>query len=351
MVAVPIFERIVGDLKNKISPQSKPTVGLDIGSSSIKAVELKSVDSELELINFIVTPFEKDIPRKDLAEAIKKTFAETNFESRKVNTSISGQAVIVRYIQLPRMSEQDLRSAIRFEAEKHIPFKIDEVILDCQILESDSGDNKMRVLLAAAKKKFIEDHIKLLSDAGLEVRLIDVDSLALINAFQANLSPSAKGATCAILNIGASRTNINIVKDGSSYFSRDVMSGGNDLTQAISEKMNIDFSEAERLKCQREEKKGKVSEIIQPALDNLAAEVRLSFDYYESQFEKGINKLYLSGGSCNLPGLDKFLADSLGVSVESWDPLSVLSINAQIDQAQLTPLRAQLPIAIGLAIR
>lgn len=344
-------QSIAQSLKEKISPAAKSIIGLDVGSFSIKAVELKRVDSELELVNFSVTSFKKDIPKEDLTQLIRKTLTEANFESKRVNTSISGQAVIVRYIQLPKMGEQDLRSAIRFEAEKYIPFKIDEVVLDCQILETDIGDNQMRVLLVAARKEFIETHIALLSDAGLEVRLIDVDSLALINAFQANLPSSLAGITCAVVNIGASQTNINIIKDGSSYFSRDVMSAGNDLTEAVSEKMDIDFSEAEGLKCRPEAKKGKVSEIIQPALDNLVTEIRLSFDYYESQFEKGVGRLYLSGGSCNLPGLDKFLADSLGVDVEIWNPLTALRINAQIDQTQLTSVRAQLPIAIGLAIR
>lgn len=342
---------IAQSLKEKISPAAKSSVGLDIGSFSIKAVELKKVDSELEFVNFAVTPHELDISREDLSKVIKKTFTEANFGTRKVNTSVSGQAVIVRYIQFPQMNEQDLRSAIKFEAEKYIPFKIDEVVLDCQILEEDIGDNKMRVLLVAAKREFIDAHIKLLSDAGLEIQLIDVDSLALINAHHANFPSQEGDTTSALLSIGARQTNINIIKDGSSCFSRDVMSAGNDLTQVIKDAMNVDLPQAEQLKCQLEKEKEKLFSAIQPVLENLATEVRLSFDYYESQFEKGIDKLYLSGGSCSLVGLNKFLADSLGVDVEIWNPLTALRINPEIDEAQLTPIRSQLPIAIGLAMR
>lgn len=351
----PLLGNIIQNLKERMLPVAKSTVGLDVGSFSIKAVELKRVSSELELVNFAVTPkvtpHESDISRKKLSELIKRTFSETNFDTRVVNTSVSGQAVIVRYIQLPQMNEEDLRSAIKFEAEKYIPFKIDEVILDCQILEENIGDNKMRVLLVSAKREFIDNHIKLLSDAGLEVQLIDVDSLALINAFQANLSSSSTGMTCALLNIGARQTNINIIKNGNPCFSRDVMSAGDDLTKAIKDGMNIDFSQAERLKCEPKRKKEELFKFIQPILDNLATEVRLSFDYYESQFEKGIDKLYLSGGSCSLSGLDKFLADSLGVDVGVWNPVTALRINPEIDRDKLSSLRSQLPIAIGLAIR
>ncbi len=342
---------IIANLKENFFPAAQPGVGLDIGRFSIKVVELKKVNSELELVNFAVIPNESGISKENLTQMVKKTFAGANFGSRKVSISISGQAVVVRYIQLPKMNIQDLRSAIRFEAEKYIPFKIDEVVLDCQILEEDIGDNKMRVLLVAVKREFIDTRIKLLSDAGLEIRLIDVDSLALVNAFQANLPSLSRGTTCALLNIGSSRTNVNIVKEESSCFSRDIMSAGNDLTRVISENMNIDFSQAEQLKCQMEEKKEKLFNLIQPVLDNLLTEVRLSFDYYESQFGGGINKLYLSGGSCGLAGLDKFLADSLGVNAEIWNPLSTIKINPGIDETQLSSIRSQLPIAIGLAIR
>lgn len=350
----------IQNLKERISPAAKSAIGLDVGSFSIKAVELRRGDSKLELVNFTVTPFERDISQEDLSKAIKKTFSEANFgntsknrttsKNTRVNTSVSGQGIIVRYIQLPQMNEQDLKSAIRFEADKYIPFKIDEVVLDCQILEENVDEGKMRVLLVSAKRDFIATHIKLLSDAGLEVQLIDVDGLALINAFQANPSPLNTG-TYALLNIGARQTNIDIIKDGNPCFSRDVMSAGNNLTVAIKDAMNIDLAQAEHLKCQPEGKKKELFDLTQSVLDDLATEIRLSFDYYESQFEKGIDKLYLSGGSCGLAGINEFLAESLGVDVKAWNPLSALKINAEIDKDKLSSVKNQLAIAIGLAAR
>lgn len=365
------IKKVVGGLKEKISSQSDSTIGLDLGSFSIKAVELKKVDSQLELVNFAIIPRAKDNSPEDLSKAIKETFSQANFGSTsqnktvskintpegtgaskgiKVNVSVSGQAVIVRYIQMPQMSAQDLASAIRFEADKHIPFKLDEVVLDCQILEEKADEGKMRVLLVSAKRDFIAARIKLLSDAGLDVQLIDVDGLALINAFQAGPA-SLNTGTYALLNIGAQQTNINIVKDGSPCFSRDVMSAGNNFTGTIKDAMSIDLTQAEQVKYRSGKKEKELLDLIHPVLDNLATEIRLSFDYYESQFEKGIDRIYLSGGSCNLAGIDEFLTESLGVDVESWDPLNALKINAAIDKDKLLAVKNQLAIAIGLALR
>lgn len=332
--------------------KQKSRVGLDIGSFSIKAVELiEKPKGGLELLKFGIgrLEYEGGVEPK-LSPSIKKVMQDANISTNRINASVSGQSVIVRYIILPKMTRQELQGAIRFEAEKYIPFDIKEVVLDCQVLEESLEENKMKVLLVAAKKDSINKYTNAIIIAGLEPKLIDVDSFALINSFSANY-PENKDQTLALLNLGAQFTNINILKNNASRFTRDIQIAGNEITNAVSKQLGISVEEAEALKCAPKERAGEVFEIAKTVLEEIAREIRLSFDYYESQFEKGVDRVYLSGGTSGLKGIESYISQAIGLETDLWDPTKCLQINQENLKQQLPFLSSRLAVAIGLALR
>jgi type IV pilus assembly protein PilM len=252
------------------------------------------------------------------------------------------------------MKGEELKRALKFEAQKHIPFSIDEVNLDSYILKEDLSDNKMFVLLAAVKKELIEQRLKLIEQAGLKTNIIDMDSIALINAFNFNYPKEDKAGhnVMALLNIGAAMSNLNILEDGIPRLSRDISNAGNNFTQKIMDVFGLDFNLAENLKLNPDkERLDKASSAIEAALTVLATEIRISCDYYESQNVSSVSKIFVSGGSVLFTGLKEMLAELLGIEVEFWDPLKRINIQDTIDSGKVKALSSQLAVAVGLALR
>ncbi len=326
-------------------PKEKYSVGLDIGTSTIKLVELKFFKDTVELARFNLEPIQADLT------ALLKRIAP----SQAINISVSGASTVVRYIDFPRMNEDELKQALRFEVQKYIPFPINEANLDSCILKEDLSDNKMLVLVAAVKKEFINQRLKLIQEAGLKTNIVELDSLALINAFNFNYSKedaNIKNKTIALLNIGASMSNLNILENGHPVLSRDIYIAGNNLTQKIQEAIGIDLKSIEELKPNIDkEKLNKVVTVAESVLSDLSKELRTSFDYYEGQSTSSIIKIFLSGGGSKFNGLKDILANLLSIEVEYWDPLRQISITDSIDSKEAKASSAQLAVAVGLALR
>jgi type IV pilus assembly protein PilM len=335
--------------KNLVKKKRQKSLGLDIGSHYVKLCELTEKQGKDALIAFGIQRIESDSRAAKIA-AIQKVYRESGATSKKVNISVCGPSVIVRYILLPQMTRAQLENAIRFEAEKYIPFDIEEVILNAPVLEEKRADNKIRVLIVAAKKAFIKEYVGLVEECALEPQLIDVDSFALINSFLLNNPDVQKQDIVALLHIGNQFTSINILKGRVSHFMRDVTIGGRDLTKVISEKLNIDRASAEDLKCNPANREEEVLSIISPVLNNLLGEISLSFSYYEDQLERGIDKVFLSGGTSRLKGLDKFLTSNLGVEVAAWDPVARVQIAAELNEEKLKSCFSMLAVSMGLAL-
>ncbi|MFC1632215.1 type IV pilus assembly protein PilM [Candidatus Omnitrophota bacterium] len=329
--------------------RANKSVGLDLGSHYLKVAELSEQQGKVTLSAFGIERLADDTRRVKI-QAIRRLFKESGISTNKVNISVCGPSVIVRYILLPQMSKTQLQSAIKYEAEKYIPFNIEEVILNAPLLEDNRDDGKIRVLIVAAKKTAIEDYVKLITECGLEPQLIDVDSFALINSFLLNNSGRPDANIVALLHIGRRFTSINILKNNVSHFMRDITVGGNELTKMINEKLNIAIEDAEDLKCNPREREEEVFSIITPALNNLLGEISLSFSYYEDQLERGINKVFLSGGSAKLKNLDTFLSSNLGMEVLTWDPTAQLQVAPGINQERLKSCLPMLAVSIGLAL-
>src|SRR5512146_3371604 len=218
---------------------SKAIVGLDIGSSCIKAVELKRTRGGIEVAHLGLEPLASDVvvdsmimDSPSVASAISKIFSENAIKSKAVATSVSGHSVIVKRIVIPTQSEQELATNIITEAGQHIPFDISDVKIDFQILSEDLSGPQMDVLLVAVKKDKILNYTNVLSMAGRSPAIVDIDAFALQNAYDYNYEP-APGSTVALLNIGASVMNINIVKGSTPWFTRDVSVGGHQYTDSL----------------------------------------------------------------------------------------------------------------------
>lgn len=327
--------------------KEKISAGLDIGTSAVKIVKLKFVKENIEIYGFHSEPLQED-----LSGLIKNIAQSQSLD--KVNISVSGPSAIIRYATFPMMDEEELKQALKFEGQKHIPFPVAEVNMDGYILKKDLPDSKMLVLLAAVKKDLVGKRIKFIEDAGLKINAIDMDSLALVNAFNHNYSgeEALKAKTVALLNIGASMSNLNILEDGIPRLSRDIYSAGNNVTQKIQDAFALDLKSAEEFKLYPDKiSLDKLMKVVEAALSNLAAEIRVSFDYYESQSASSVGEIFLSGGGSACSGLSDILANAIGVPVRYWDPLKRINSANGIDAEKLKPLSAQLAVAVGLALR
>ena len=341
--------------------KAKSLIGLDIGSTCVKALELTQVGSEL-----IVTGYGQSeiLSEGSKADAILDVLNSNSFRTRRVVTAVSGKSVIVRYLNMVEMSPDDLQNAIRFEADKYIPFDVDEVVLDCQRLEegqTESGpgalnQTEMRVLLVAVKRTLVDDHVSLVQGIGLTPEIIDVDSFALGNAYELRsiMSPTVEqeDKAVALIDIGANKTNINILRGTTSYFTREIYLGGDDFTTAISKRLGVESHQAELLKRDPGENYDQLRQAMMPAIDDLGNEIHLSFDYFENQFDREVDEVYLSGGGSRLPLLEEAFEKIFEKRTRTWDPTENLKVNADtVDVGRLKANATQLAVCLGLASR
>jgi type IV pilus assembly protein PilM len=343
--------------------KSKTVVGLDIGSSAVKAVELRSVGKGFKVIAFAIQPVPPDsivdgaiIDGAAVADAIRRVFENKNFKTKEVAASLSGNAVIVKKISLPVMTEAELAESIYWEAEQYIPFDIQDVNIDYQILEGAGGEGgTMDVLLVAAKKEKIADYTGVISQAGRTPIIVDVDAFALQNAYEANYGLD-KEQVVVLLNAGASAININIITGDQSVFTRDISMGGNSYTEAVQKELNLPFESAEQLK-RGQPVEGVNAEDVIPVLhamtENVLLEIQKTFDFFKaSATSDRIDRIVLSGGASRVDGFVQALTERFNTSVETFDPFKKISFEPQklgVDDPEgLAPAAA---VAVGLALR
>jgi len=340
--------------------KQKSLVGLDIGSSSIKAVELKNTKQGYELVSFGLEPLAQDtvvdgaiMDAPLVAQAIGNIFDTQKVKTKNVATAVSGHSVIVKRVTLPSMTEEEVYDRIQSEASQHIPFDIADVNLDHQLLES--VDSQMDVLLVAVKKDKILNHTNVLAQAGKNSTVVDIDAFALQNCFEVNYDPDP-GQTVALLNIGASVMNINIVRGGIPLFTRDVSVGGNQFTDALQKELDLSFEDAERLK-KGENIAGVAEEhratILRSVTDILVLEIQKTFDFFRATATgESIQKIVVAGGSARVPGLMDILREEFAVPVEEMYPFRKIVINpGRHNEEQIRELAPRLAIAVGLALR
>ncbi len=342
---------------------AKTIVGLDIGSSSIKAVELKRTKGEISVASLGVEPLASDIvvdsmivDSGSVSSAISKIFNDHKIKSKLVATAVSGHSVIVKPVKLATMSEHNLEANIQQEAAQHIPFDIADVNIDFQILSEDDGNPQMDVLLVAVKRDKILNYTNVLSLSGKSASVVDIDAFALQNCYEYNYEP-APGTTVALLNVGASVMNINIVKGSMPLFTRDVSVGGNQYTDSLQKELDLSFDDAESLKLGQ--KVGTVSEdaklpILQQVTEIIVLEIQKTFDFFRATASgEHIERIYLAGGSSKVPGLIEALRQEFSLPVEVINPFQrISSAGVGGPEAEYIDQNAgQLAVAVGLALR
>lgn len=340
-------------------------IGLDIGSSSIKVCQLKESRKtyQLQCFGMIALPPEAIVDgsimnQTAIVDAVRELVASQRIKVKDVAVSVSGHSVILRKINLPVMTREELDESIQWEAEQYIPFDINDVNIDVAILNDHNDQGQMDVLLVAAKKDMINDYINVVREAGLAAQVVDVDSFAVQNAFEINYNLPV-GETVALINVGASVVNINVVHSGISAFTRDIAQGGNQYTDEIQKQLNVSYDEAEALKIggggaeQDSVVPQEVERVMQQVSETIANDVQRSLDFYAAtSADAAINRIYLSGGCAKVPALSRAIEGKTGVPVESVDPFRNIDVAAR----GLDPnfLRANAPLAavsVGLALR
>lgn len=384
---------------------ARSVVGLDIGSSCIKAVQMRKKGREIELEKFGVAQVNPGGPpptgpsaREARIRAIQTALANGKITTKNVVSSVSGESIIVRYIQLPEMPENELKEALKWEAEEYIPFSLDEVNIDSTILGKSEDGTSVNVLLVAAKNELLRDHIDLIRAAKLQPEVIDVDSFAFMNSFEMNYSPDASQAV-ALVNIGAHVTNINIYHSNVSHFSRDIGLGGDSITQALQNKVGGEWADAEQLKIAAgapdvdalggdigmgagmsedgddasslldtirgtvdrltgenevdESPEDVATKLVRATLDNLMSEIRRSVQFFENQSNgRSVQTIMLGGGTSRMKNIAEYFRAEMNIDVQIMDPTNGVTPSMKtVDPAALDSEKNLLGVGIGLALR
>ncbi len=343
--------------------KKKDVIGLDIGCSSIKLVELREDKKGYKLQNLAISPLPPEaivdgalMDSVTIIDAIRDVIGSSKTKAKDVIASVSGHSVIVKKISLPFMTEAELEESIQWEAERYIPFDINDVNIDFQIFGASAENSEvMDVVLVAAKKDIINDYVSIIMESGLNPVIIDIDSFALENMLGINYE-IAKEETVAIANVGASVTNINIIRNNISAFTRDIFKGGNQVTEEIQRQLHVDHEEAEKIKVGTKvdlTSQSVIENVLKTASESLAAEIGNSLDFFQSTstYEK-IGRLFLSGGGSKIKDFDVTLQQQIGMPVEVVNPFKKVDYSGRnFDLEYLREIGPIMAVGVGLASR
>ncbi|MBN2191876.1 MAG: type IV pilus assembly protein PilM [Polyangiaceae bacterium] len=347
--------------------EGRNLVGVDIGTSSIKVCQIRELKRAPSLVRFGFSPLPPQtivdgqvMDAGAVVEVLQRVFHDARIRQKEVALSVSGQSVIIRKITVPIMTAAELDEQIHWEAEQHIPFDIKDVQVDYQVLRRRPEASQMDLLLVAAKRDQINDYAQLARDAKLRPIICDIDAFTVQNLFEATrgLPPEQ---TVAIINVGASLSSLNIISNGISAFTREIANGGNVITEEIQKQLNIPFEQAEAYKCGGSStddatRPGMVPQqvvaVIEAVTDSIAAEIQRSLDFFmATSGENEIANIHVTGGTANLVALAQAIERRARVPVSAWAPTEGVAVERDVDTTLLQRRAAQLPVALGLALR
>ena len=293
-----------------------------------------------------------------VVETVRKLISKRKIKTSDVAVGISGRSVIIKKISLPDMDRGALDDTIKWEAEQHIPFDINDVYLDYEILQRRPEQGQMDVLLVAAKQDVVEERADVIRDAGLTPVIVDVDSFAVQNAYEASYGVSPNESV-VLIDVGENISNINIVSNGMTTFTRDIGIGGRHFTEELRKRLNVSLEQAESYKMggsQFDDQSvvpQEVQRILRAACENMAAEIHRSLDFFLATSSEGrVSRIYLSGGTSHIGALTQTMENRIGVEVEVLDPLKGIQVNGrQVDLDFINRVRPSLAVAVGLALR
>lgn len=343
--------------------RKKNPIGLDIGSAFIKIAQLNDTKAGYELALFDMLRLQPGIimdgavvDKKELRISVRELLKKAGVKKGEAVIGVSGNSsVIVKKITIPLMTEDELESSIKYEAEQYVPFNIDDVNIDFQMLGPNPyEDGQMDVILIAVKKTVIEDYCDVVSSTGLETVIVDTDSFAVSNMYEFNHGIFERN-NVAMINVGASLTNISILQNGLIVLARDIAIGSNCHTDALEKELRVSREDAERLKMGRYIEGLSPADVhmcINAASEEIYEELYRSFEYFRSSAsEEGVDRIVLSGGAALINGFPKAMADRLGIGVEVADPFRKIKISKKLDTVHVREIAPIAAVAVGLAMR
>ena len=351
-------------------------LGIDIGSSCIKAVQLEPTARGWELVNAAVMPTPIDAIKEgvvinivDVSHGIRSMLKDAGMKATGAICAISGSQVIVRQVQFPKMPEAVLRKSIKYEASKHISASVEDSAVEFEILGDVPDENLMNVMLVAAPREMVDSRIKVIESAGLDPLSVDVEAFALIRSLvEFSASDEYLHKTVALIDMGASHTDVNIVSRGEFALTRNIPIAGNSFTNAVKSLAGVPVEEAERLKIEMtadtpldqinaHDADNRCRQVVQPLLDELVREIRRSIHYYQSQFPEGnsdalVSKVVLTGGSARMKGIDTYMSHKLSIRAEIADVFNQTAINTgRVPSDFLAEHGPVLAVVTGLALK
>lgn len=359
----------MASLWNRINPASlnpfrktEGFVALDIGSSSVKMVEATLDKSGYRLLNFGILPLPSTAVQNNVvveqaivARTIRRLVQEHGVGATKVVSAVPGRAVIIKKIQLPAQSEEELDANVEFEAHNVIPENLENINLDYQVLNYVDNGSKMEVLVVAAKRDIVNSYTDVIEEAGLTPAIMDVDYFAMENMYEANYEPETGSGVVGLIQIGARYTSINVLNSGVSTFTGDLPAGGEEFTDTMKRGLQISTEAAETFKVTgllEGKRNADLEAYLRPTCESLAEEIRRTLSLYGAMAsEDGIQAIYVSGGSAKIPGLCALLEERLEVPVRLTEPFRGFTVDKKIDKAYLTESAPLLAVGAGLSIR
>ena len=346
--------------------RGRNALGLDIGSSSIKLVQLKESKKGISLASFSMAPLPSEaivdgalMNSTAVVDTIQGMISNQKLKNRQVAISISGHSVIIKKISLPAMTPEELDESIKWEAEQYIPFDVNDVHIDYQILQTRPEQGQMDVLLVAAKKDIVNEYAGVVREAGLEPVCVGIDCLTIQQCFELNYG-YPPGETVVLIDVGASTVNINVVANGITTFTRDIAMGGNQFTEEIQKQLNVSYDEAEAYKLGGERGVDadsvvpqEVERVMGTVSESMASEIHRSLDFYMATSSEGrISRIYLSGGTAKVPALARTLENRIGVACELVDPFRGIQIDPKLFNLDyINAVRPLAAVAVGLGLR
>lgn len=329
--------------------KNEPTcIGLDVGTHAVKCVKIRrGSNSSATLLQHSVELLGPQRDPLQRTKAVQQALLAVGAEKSPVIAAVGGPGTVLRSVIIPQMTPDELKTALTFEVEKYIPFKLEEVFIDSAILGNQPG-GRMEITLGAARKEVVQGLVEMLASAGTVPSAVDLEPVALANAWETG-RPTVGVEPVGLVHIGARGTILNFLKETQLQFTREIPLGGDSFTKAIAEGLKVDLSEAERIKCQPGEQRGQLQPFLQPLWEQWHSQCRASFDFYENQFGQRVGRLYLSGGSCALGGFREWVQETVGLPTEPWNPLS--GLQAAGDAEQLQAVAPVLAVAVGLGVR
>lgn len=332
---------------------AKNCIGLDIGSSSIKAVQLKKSRTGYALTAFGMQPLVPQtivdgaiMDQAAVVEAIRALWSRLKLRQKDVAIAIAGHSVIIKKIAVPQTRADDLDNQIRQEAEHHIPFAKDDVEIDFHVVNPQNPMGQTELLLVAAKRETVADYVQVVRDASLTPHVVDVASFASQNGFELNYALDPR-ETAVIITIGAAISNINIVRGGASLFTRDVTIGGNAFTEEIQKQLGVSADEAEAYKVG-----GSYERIIEGVAEVIAGEFQRSLDFFmATSADANVTRVCLAGGTAKVAALHRAIERRSRLTVEVIDSWKRVEIDPGLDRGYLAAHAPEALVGLGLALR